>query len=592
VTAHGALVVLAYVAAYLLRFDFQLPSNYLVQLLKTLPLVLAVRLLVFASFGLYRTIWRYVSVADVLTIAKATTLGSLIYTVALLAIGAAPPYLRSILLLDWVLCLATVIGARFALRALREAERGGDAVITRRALIAGAGEAGEQLIRAVRAKTLPYELVGLVDDDVRKQRRRIHGIEVAGTIDDIPLLCKALRVEEVLMALPSSSPEDRRRVVDRCREGGAAVKTVPSLAELLGGRAGINHLQEVPPQDLLGRRPVRVDRGSCDREIGGRRVLITGAGGSIGSEICRQLAALRPNALILCDRAETNLYYVQLQLCRQWPEITVVPVVGDVRDQSRMQEVINAYRPQLVYHAAAYKHVPLMEENPLEAIENNLFGTCSVALAASTLGVQKFVFVSTDKAVKPVGIMGMTKRAAENLLLTLDPPTVFASVRFGNVLGSDGSVLPLFRWQLSMGGPLTVTDLEATRYFMLLTEAAQLVIQAGAMARGGEIFVLDMGSPVRIADLADQVIRLSGFTPGRDVAVDVVGLRPGERLSEQLDEAQAQLAPSEHSGIFIARPQPLNVPAYHRDLTELRASVERRDVPDSLRLLKLLCHSG
>jgi FlaA1/EpsC-like NDP-sugar epimerase len=590
VAAHGGLAFTGYLVAFVLRFDWPVPAVEIGRFWTTVPFVVGVRLAAFYRLGLFRTIWRYVGIADVLRIIKAVTLGSLVYTMVLLAIGAVSSYPRPVLLLDWLLNLLGVTGCRFLIRAMRESSDRSDTAMNKRALIAGAGRAGEQLIRAVRNKTLPYDIVGLVDDDVRKQRKSMHGIEVVGTIDDLPLLCEALNVEEVLIAAPSSSPEERRRIADRCRESRVAVKSVPSLGELLGGRAGINHLQEVPPEDLLGRKPVRVDREACETEIRDGRVLITGAGGSIGSEVCRQLAGLHPETLILYDRAETSLYYANLQLHKQWPDIDIVPVVGDVRDRPRLSEVMATYRPHVVYHAAAYKHVPLMEGHPLEAIENNLFGTESVALAAREVGVQKVVFISTDKAVNPVGVMGMTKRAGENLLLTLDGPTIFASVRFGNVLGTEGSVLPLFRWQLAMGGPLTVTDLEATRYFMLLTEAAQLVIQAGAMAEGYEVFILDMGNPVRIGDLAEDVIRLSGFTPGRDIGVDVVGLRPGERLTEALNEDVGRLVASPQEGILIARPERPDTRAFARDLEDLRSALAQRDVPDALRLLKLLCY--
>jgi FlaA1/EpsC-like NDP-sugar epimerase len=580
VVAHVILVTLAYLLAFLLRFDFRLPSHERDLFLKSLPLLLLARLGIFASFHLFEGLWRYVSMRDILAILKATTLGSLIFVAGVLALfGHGFP--RSIFFLEWFLCVALVGGVRLTIRAVRESSRRYRQADAKRVLIIGAGDAAEMLFREIdRSLALNYEVVGFVDDDPRKWGRRIHGIEVVGKIEDLPHLCQMKNVQELLIAIPSATREQYRRVIERCHACRIPFKTVPSLRDLLQGRARIGQLQEVRPEDLLGREAVRLDVDRLREEVQGRRILVTGAGGSIGSELCRQLAVFEPEVLILFERAESSLYFMDLELRSRHPGLQVISVVGDILDRRRVEEVMAAYAPEIIYHAAAYKHVPLMEAHPLEAIENNIFGTEVVALAARQFAVRKFVLISTDKAVKPVGIMGMTKRVAECLLLALSGgPTTFVAVRFGNVLGSDGSVLPLFRWQIAQGGPVTVTDPEASRYFMLLSEAAQLVLQAGTMGRGGEIFFLDMGEPVKILDLAENLIRLSGLEPGRDVPIEVVGLRPGERLREELLVDGEELLASGHEKVLLVRNNHFDPEAFRRDLEELRRLVADRDRP-------------
>jgi len=588
VAVHAVLTCVAYLGAFALRYDLPLPAEEWRIFVATLPFVVGARMVAFAWLNLYRSMWRFVGLTDMLTLIKATTLGSALYIVLPVATGGVTSYPRPVLVLDWVLCLALVGAARLARRALAELRPTRSKAAHRRALVVGAGEAGQQLLRALRGRTTQYEVMGLVDDDSRKQRKRIHGLEVLGTIDELPVLCRVLVIDDVLVAMPSSRALDMRRIAARCRASRVTLKTVPSLEDLVGGRLAFGQLQEVLAEDLLVRSPTIIDRGAVAGELEGRCVVVTGAGGSIGSELCRQVASFSPSRVVLLERAETSLYEVHLHLGQRFPEVEFVPCIADVTDETSVQAALSLHSPTVVYHAAAYKHVALMEEHPLEAIENNLIGTENVAVAARRAGVDKVVFVSSDKAVQPVGVMGMTKRAAENLLLTLEEgPTAFVSVRFGNVLGSDGSVLPTFRWQLARGGPLTVTDTEARRYFILLSEAAQLLLQAGAMGRGGEVFVLEMGEPVRIGDLAEDVIRLSGLTPGKDVDVDIIGLRPGERLTEALTDDDERLLPSAHEKIFVARKGGGDDDTPAR-MAQLRAAVARRDAQDALRLLKLI----
>ena len=424
-----------------------------------------------------------------------------------------------------------------------------------KALIVGAGNAGELLAREIgRAPELSYEVVGFVDDDPRKIGRRIHGFEVLGSIDQLALICRDNSVSEVLIAIPSASREQIRRIADTCKLGSVTFRSVPGIKELLQGKATIAQLNKVDPEVLIGRDVVRLDHELLERELRGKRIMVTGAGGSIGSALCRELAALEPELLVLFERAESSLYFAELKLRLQHPGLGVVPVLGDILDREKLDRTIEKYRPQIIYHAAAYKHVPLMEAHPVDAITNNVIGTKTVAEAGIEGGVEKFVFISSDKAVNPVGIMGMTKRVGECLLQSLNGgPTTFVAVRFGNVLGSDGSVFPLFEWQIEKGGPVTVTDADATRFFMLPSEAAQLVLQAGAMGKGGEIYLLEMGDPIRIMDLAENMIRLHGLEPGRDVPIETIGLRPGERLRETLFTQAEELLASGHEKILRVR---------------------------------------
>ncbi len=575
---HTVLTALAYGLAFLLRFDFQIPAADGDVFIWTLPLLLIARMVAFAWYGLYRGIWQYVSMHDILAILKAVTLSSLIFLAGVLVFfGHGFP--RSVVFLDWVLCLALVGGVRLAIRAFREFRVRHRQVGGRRALIVGAGDAGEMLIREIdRSLILNYEVMGFVDDDRRKQQGRIHGIEVVGALDQLPQLCREKGVGEILVAIPSANLQQRRRIIELCRESGVPFKTVPAINELLQGRARIGQLQEVQPEDLLGREAVRLDLNILRQELQGKRVLVTGAAGFIGSELCRQLATFEPEALILFYRAESSLYFVDLELRSQHPDLQVIPIVGDILDQQRVEEVIRTYTPNLFYHTAAYKHVPLMEAHPLEAMANNIFGTENLARTARQMGVKKFVFISTDKAVRPVGIMGMTKRMAECLLLCLDGgPTAFVGVRFGNVLGSDGSVFPIFRGQIASGRSLTVTDAEATRYFMLLSEAVGLVLQAGTMGEGGEIFFLDMGQPLKIIDLAENLVRACGMEPGKDIPIELIGLRPGERLHEELVKDKGDLTPTSHEKIFMVQDRYFEPAQFHKDLEELRQFVSLRD---------------
>ncbi len=581
VLLHAILVIASYALAFLLRFDFSIPGRYLDTFLVTFPVILGIRLLVFEMFHLYAGLWQYVSLRDLLGVIKAVTVSSGLFAATAFGLynyGFGEGFPRSVVILDWIICIGLVGGVRLVSRQLRETRFYRKKRRERRALIVGAGDAGEILIREINHSfSLDYDIVGLVDDDPRKTMARMHGVLVQGRVSDLPELCGALKVEELLLAIPSVGGRERQRIIRACLETDLPLKTVPSLSDLARGTARVGHLQNVRPEDLLVREPVAVDIDRLLTEVSGKRVMVTGAAGSIGSELARQLATLSPELIILYERNESSLYFTDIDLRDKHPELRTVPIVGDILDQPKLKEVIDSYRPDVLYHAAAYKHVPLMEAQPLEAIQNNIFGTEMVARTAIDAAVGKFVNISTDKAVRPVGIMGMTKRIAEDLLVTLNEgPTTFVSVRFGNVLGSAGSVLPLFQMQLAQGGPITVTDPDATRYFMLIAEAAQLVLQAGAMGKGGEVFFLDMGDPIRIGELADNLVRLSGLKPGRDVGVETIGLRPGERLSEELVHEAEELLVSEHEKIFLAQSLK-ETKEFSEEFEELRRLLLERD---------------
>ena len=583
---HVGLATLGYPLAFFLRFDFGLSVTEWRWLAGTLPLLVILKALAFWWFHIYDAMWRYLGMRDILAITKAGTLASVVFSAVVLT-GSSGAFPKTVLILEWLLGLALVGGARVACRAVWEWSGNGYSA-GKRALVVGAGDAAEMLVRDIeRNRQLLYEVVGFADDDPLIRGRRLHGIAVAGSIDEVPELCRSLNAETILIAIPSAMGEERRRILDRCRASRVPFRTVPPLDELLSGRAQISQLQEVRPEDLLGRKEIRLDFEQIRHGINGRRVLVTGAAGSIGSQLSRQLATFDPEALVLFDRAESGLYFAELELRRLHKHLRIVPVVGDILDRRKVEEVLDAHSPEVVYHTAAYKHVPLMEEHPLEAIENNVFGTEIVARASQERKVKRFVLISTDKAVNPVAIMGMTKRLAECLLLSLNGfSTAFVTVRFGNVLGTDGSVLPVFHWQMSCGGPVTITDPDASRYFMLPAEAAQLVLQAGAMGTGGEVFLLDMGEPIRIVDLAENLIRLSGLEPGRDIPIEVMGLRPGERLREELVLANEQLLPTAHEKVFMVRNHSFDSGDFRRDFELLRSCVQSRDRARAVPLLR------
>ena len=540
--ADGLLVATAWWLAFELRFDHGVPPYYDTLFKRTLLIVVGIKLLVFILFGFYDRWWRYVSTRDMWGAARGVTVASLVADVTVyFASPVADVRLpRSIAVMDWLLLLAFIAGSRLIARSVFERPTPSRLVARgKEVLVIGAGEAARDTIREMhRNPQLGYTPIGLVDDDPRKKNIRIHGVRVLGTTADLPHLLRDNKPDEILIAVPSASGEFRRAVVTTTRELGVPVKTLPGLHELISGEIDLAvQIRPVQVEDVLGRDPVDVDLDSAAPYVEGKTVLVTGAGGSIGSELCRQLTRLGPQRLILVELGETALFEIERELVDERGFSAAVPVLADVGNATKMRQVFERYEPSVVFHAAAYKHVPLMEANPLESVRNNALATKVVADAAVEHGAHRFVLVSTDKAVNPKTVMGQSKAVCEWVVEAYgareDIATRFVAVRFGNVLGSSGSVIPIFRRQIEKGGPLTVTHPEMTRFFMTIPEAASLVIQSGAIGGEGHVFVLDMGDPVKIVELAEQMIRLSGKDPG-EIGIDFVGARPGEKLHEEL----------------------------------------------------------
>ncbi|MGD9695967.1 MAG: polysaccharide biosynthesis protein [Thermoleophilia bacterium] len=579
----AGLVAAAYWLAFYLRFDGDLPGRYERLFGATVFIVLGLKLAVFLAMRFYTKWWRFTSIRDLQAIIVAVLASSLLVTAVLSQWQPGNdrwyPIPRGVLVIDLVLTLTLIGGARFVVRSVIERPPRAELMNSaREVLICGAGEAGVLLLREMqRNRSLGYTPIGLIDDDPRKRRMRVQGTRVRGSRADLPRLLRDVHVDEVIIAMPSAPGRVRQEIVEACRRAGVPCKTLPGLPELITGEVTVRRLREVRVEDVLGRAPVEIDFARVARYLNGRSVLVTGAGGSIGRELCRQVAAIGARRLVMVDHAENNLFEIDLELRERGHTGLLVPVIADCKDRTAMERVFRDERPEIVFHAAAYKHVPMMEMNPLQAVSNNALGTALLADMAERFGVARFCLISTDKAVEPSTVMGATKAFAERVIESrgVDSPTRFAAVRFGNVLGSSGSVLPIFRRQIVEGGPVTVTHAEMTRFFMTIPEAVQLVIQATGIAEGGDIFVLDMGEPVRILDLASRMIELSGKEPGRDVKIEIVGIRPGEKLHEELFNVDEEVRPTRYGKIMRATRPALDGAALRAGIAELRRSVEQ-----------------
>lgn len=546
---------IAWVAAYLLRFNFDIPENFAGEMWRTLAWIVPLQGLIFWRFGLYRGVWRYASVTDLRRIlfAALTATASIVFVLWLLRLDAAPP--RSVLIIHPLLLVMFMGASRLTYRLWREQSLYGD--FRKRGepiLILGAGDAAVSLSKELQ-RSSAWHVVGFLDDNAKKQGRLLNGKKVHGPIEAVGASAQEFDVKQAIIAMPSATHQQRKHAIDLCAQYGIKVLTVPSYEDLLSGRVAISQLREIEIDDLLGRDVVQLDDAGLHRQLTGKVVLVTGAGGSIGSELCRQIARFQPQTLVLFEASEFALYNIEQELNRKFPEINILYLAGDVRDAARLDQVFAQCKPGIVFHAAAYKHVPLMErQNAWQAVRNNVWGTWQVTQCAQRHGVDKFVLISTDKAVNPTNVMGATKRMAEMVCQGLQQATGtrFIVVRFGNVLGSNGSVIPKFREQIAKGGPITVTHPDITRFFMSIPEAAQLVMQAGYMGTGGEIFVLDMGASVKIIDLAKDLIRLSGFSED-DIKIEFTGLRPGEKLYEELLADNENTLPTPHPKLRIAQ---------------------------------------
>ena len=583
------LIGAANVMAFALRFEGKIPPDQVRLLLRGLPLVLTAYGVGLFAFGIQRGLWRYVDRHDLGRILWASVISSVALFGLLHGFLGWVSYPRSVMILTGVFSGLLLAGIRLAICWFREWPHAFSPT-ARRVLVVGAGNAGELLIRdMLRSEGSQFRPIGLVDDDPIKQKMKIHGVPIVGTITDIAALARGLVVHEIIVAIPSASTGLKQRILVASEGYMVPLKILPSMEQLLTNPEALRQVRPMILEDLLQREPLQMDRQELHPLLEGKRVLVTGAGGSIGSELCRQIARYQPASLILFERYENGLYALDLELRMQFPKVRIVPAVGDVTVHDRVIEVLRQTDPEIIFHAAAHKHVSLMELNPKEAVRNNIFGTKTVAEAALACGVDRFVLISTDKAVHPTSVMGATKRVAEDLLQSLSHggQTKFTVVRFGNVLGSNGSVVPLFADQIRRGGPVTVTHPEVKRFFMTIPEAVQLVLQASHLGRGGEVFVLDMGEQVKVVDLARNMIILSGLVPDQDIQIVYSGLRPGEKLYEELFDEAEQVEPTSHVKIRRAMSPPaMQSDRLDRAIAHLETAVSHGDDDELIRRLQ------
>lgn len=581
----SSLIFSSLMLSFLIRFDGSPSREYWHQFFLLAPIFIGLRLLAHWFFGVYTRLWRYTGLAEVVEIGVATLSVSAIImilrAIGLLAIGKHQ-LAYSIILIEPVLTFMLVVAARVLRRMQTEYKqrRHWRQPVRKRALVVGAGDAGQMVARELAHRLdLGTDVVGFVDDDQLKVGKRIGNATVYGTTKTLLRYIELLFVDQVIIAIPSAPPAEIRRIMELCREAEVETRILPGLFELIDGRVSVNQLRTVSLEDLLGRDPIQLDTASIAHYIGGKRVLVTGAGGSIGSELCRQIMGFQPAELILLGRGENSIFTIFEELKRRPEPVKLTSVIADVRDYQRLHYLFKKHKPEVVFHAAAHKHVPLMEGNVSEAVKNNIVGTRNLANLADQYEVENFVLVSTDKAVNPTSVMGASKRVAELVVQNIarQSKTKFGMVRFGNVLDSRGSVIPTWRRQIELGGPITVTHPDVERYFMLIPEAVQLIIQAGSLGAHGDIFVLDMGKPVKILDLANDLIRLSGLRPGNDIEIKFVGLRPGEKLYEELLTAEEGLTATKYKKIHVGKPQDFDHDLLMRELKKLSEAADAED---------------
>ncbi|OYD17603.1 hypothetical protein CH333_00300 [candidate division WOR-3 bacterium JGI_Cruoil_03_44_89] len=586
------LINLALLGAFLLRFNFRIPEEYLLQYLYAAIFITIVRMLALHTFGVYKSMLRYMSVADFINLIKAITTGTIIVTAFMFFLYTykKPTYPRSIIILEWLLDIILLGGIRFSFRVMDEILKE-ECAFPKRTLIIGAGDAGEMVVREMRTHPeYGYIPIGFIDDNPKKIGKSIHDVRILGTGNDVEDVVKKKDVSHILIAIPSASGRVVREIIEKCARTRAHFEIVPGIKEIITGDVKINQIRNVKPEDLLGRKSIDVDIKKVGEYLSGKRVLITGAGGSIGKELARQVASLDPEILILFGRGENSLYEVNLELGRDYPEVNKFLAIGNIRDSSRVSRIFQEFKPSIVFHAAAHKHVPLMEISPEEAVKNNIVGTRIVAEEALASNVERFVMISTDKAVNPTSVMGASKKIAEILVQEFAErnKTKFSTVRFGNVLGSRGSVVPLFLRQIENGGPVEVTHPEVKRYFMTVGEACHLVIEAGGITKGGEIFILDMGEPVSIDSLARNLITLSGHEPDVGIKIEYIGLRPGEKLREELMTKEELVTATKYQYLWVTVPEKQNNNSFEKIVKQLDDFAKKGDRKGIFNLLNSL----
>lgn len=593
-------ICLSYYSAHLIRFDFSVNASQLSTIIKTLPVILIIKIACFFLFNLYKGMWRFTSTRDVLNIFSASIVSSCLIVGGLLIYNRFEGFSRSVFIVDLCFTILSISGLRLLVRIFFEHfgsliqfndDESEDESKPLRLLIIGAGAMGEKAFRLIRDSAgKKYQVVGFLDDHPVKIGKLIHGVEVLGKVSDIRFIAEKVQADEALIAITTASAENMRTIVRQCKKSGIPFKTLPGPDEMINGNYSISSIREVSYTDLLGRKDIRLEERRIEQYIEGRVILVTGAGGSIGSELCRQICRFKPSCILLYERAESPLYEIDLELRTHYKGFDIIPVLADIQNMTQLDKVFQDYRPDIVFHAAAYKHVPMLEHHAWKAVRNNILGTFNLSECATKYDVDRFVFVSTDKAVRPTNVMGATKRIAEILIQNQEAykkcRTKFMIVRFGNVVGSAGSVLPLFKKQIEKGGPVTVTHPEVTRYFMTIPEASQLILQAGAMGEGGEIFILDMGEPIKIDHIARDLIKLSGLEPDKDIKIDYVGLRPGEKLYEELITEGEGIVKTEHKKIMVLRGSQYNLQILNGNIGKLAALAEEQDTEAIIDRLK------
>lgn len=576
------LITLAYIATIYVRYDFQYAGIYVREFLEVAIILVIPYIISFVIFRLYDSLWKYVSMEEMFLILGACIVGAIVSK--LISIPMEFQMSMSLAVIANILAFVFVSALRISFRVYRRLvyflDSKFDKGNSKTVMIIGAGTTADMLLKDIKVnKRNNYRVQALIDDDLNKVGKRIHGIKVCGTRDDIERIARERGIDLILIAITGLSGDNKADILDKCKRTKAKVQIIPDIFEVMDGKLTVNTVRDINMEDLLRREEVTLDMSGISEYIRGKVVAVTGGGGSIGSELCRQIVTFNPKKLVIIDIYENNAYDIQNELRTKYPKLNMEVLIASVRDRKRIENIFEEQKPQVVFHAAAHKHVPLMERSPMEAIKNNVFGTLNVVETAHKFGVERFVMVSTDKAVNPTNVMGATKRMCEMIVQAYDTisDTHYAAVRFGNVLGSNGSVIPLFLSQIKAGGPVTVTSEKITRFFMTIPEAAKLVLQAGAYAKGGEIFVLDMGQPVNIYDFACDLIKLSGYEPNKDMKIEITGLRPGEKMYEELLMSEEGLGKTGHNKIFVGRPSAFSIMELKEKFGELERVMERND---------------
>ncbi len=594
------ILCMSFYLAHLLRFDFKISPERFTLFIKTLPFIISVKVVCFYFCDLYRGMWRFTSINDMKNIVKSSVISFAIVLFSILFYNRFEGFARTVFVIDLLFTILFIAGLRMVVRLYFEntyandiqtgMDASGSVLTPKKILIVGAGNTGEKIFRLIKdTSSQNSSIVGFLDDQPVKVGKMIHGVKVLGKISDVKRIGRKLGVTELIIAVPSATSGQMRKIVTICKESGIEFKTVPSMIELLNG-ISMASIRKVEYRDLLGRDDVKLDESMIGQFIEGKVIMVTGAAGSIGAELCRQICRYKPRRILLFERAESPLYDIDLELRNLFETVDVVPILADTQKLKQLERAFSVYHPEIVFHAAAYKHVPMLEQHSWKAVKNNIIATNNLAECATKYNVDRFVFVSTDKAVRPTNVMGATKRIAEILIQNQKVykkcSTKFMIVRFGNVVGSAGSVLPLFKKQIAQGGPVTVTHPDVTRYFMTIPEASQLILQAGSMGEGGEIFILDMGTPIKIDNIARDLIRLSGFEPDDDIRIDYVGLRPGEKLYEELITEGEGIVQTSHKKIMVLRGSEQNLKELNGNIDQLQILANRQDGPEIIEKLK------